>query len=110
MNDTATINQSSTKINYTSEYGTFHFLRGNRDLNEGKVNKIIKSVNDGLQFFKYWPYFNLSSGFGFSDSHYTYVYSDSDVGSRLCFESEEKCKYAATQFLSIYEEFLTIKK
>ncbi|MBV5348866.1 ParB-like nuclease domain-containing protein [bacterium] len=47
--------ESNTKIHYTSDYGQFRFLRGNRDLNEGKVNKIIKSVNDGLNFFKYCP-------------------------------------------------------
>lgn len=49
------MNESSTKINYTSEYGMFHFLRGNRDLNEGKINKIINSVHNGLEFFKYCP-------------------------------------------------------
>jgi hypothetical protein len=49
------MNESATKINYTSEYGHFHFLRGNRDLNEGKINKIINSVNNGLNFFKYCP-------------------------------------------------------
>lgn len=49
------MNESNTKINYTSEYGSFHFLRGNRDLNETKIDKIIKSVNNGLNFFKYCP-------------------------------------------------------
>jgi hypothetical protein len=49
------MNESSTKIHYTSDYGQFHFLRGNRDLNEAKINKIIKSVNEGLNFFKYCP-------------------------------------------------------
>ncbi|MBV5327215.1 MAG: hypothetical protein JZU65_06175 [Chlorobium sp.] len=49
------ISESNTRINYTKEYGLFHFLRGNRDLNELKLNKIIKSVNDGLNFFKYCP-------------------------------------------------------
>lgn len=49
------MNESNTKINYTSDYGTFRFLRGNRDLNETKVEKIIKSVNGGLNFFKYCP-------------------------------------------------------
>lgn len=47
------MSESNTKINYTSDYGLFYFLRGNRDLNESKVNKIIKSVQEGLNFFKY---------------------------------------------------------
>ena len=49
------MSESSTKINYSNDYGLFYFLRGNRDLNESKVNKIIKSVQDGLNFFKYCP-------------------------------------------------------
>jgi hypothetical protein len=49
------INESNTKIHYTSDYGAFHFLRGNRDMNEAKIEKIIKSVNAGLNFFKYCP-------------------------------------------------------
>jgi hypothetical protein len=51
----STINESNTKINWTSDYSQFHFLQGNRDLNETKLNKIIKSVNEGLNFFKYCP-------------------------------------------------------
>lgn len=49
------MSESSTKINYSNDYGLFYFLRGNRDLNEAKVNKIIKSVQEGLNFFKYCP-------------------------------------------------------
>ena len=78
---------------------------------------IVKAINqkwtpnwDNSNQQKWWPYFKLSSGFGFSDSYYDYVNTGTNVGSRLCFESEEKCNYAATQFLSIYEEFLTVKK
>lgn len=49
------INESNTKIQYTKEYGFFHFLKGNRDLNEAKIEKIVKSVKSGLNFFKYCP-------------------------------------------------------
>jgi hypothetical protein len=56
---------------------------------------------------KWWPYFNLSSGFGFSVSNFGYAYAYSGVGSHLCFESEEKASYAAQQFIDIYKEFLT---
>ena len=59
---------------------------------------------------KYWPYFNLSSGFGFSGTDYFCDYTFTFVGSRLCFESEEKAKYAGNQFLQLYKDFLTITK
>jgi hypothetical protein len=49
------MNDSNTKIHFTSDYGTFRFLKGNRDLNEPKIDRIIKSVNSGLNFFKYCP-------------------------------------------------------
>ncbi|MGV8094486.1 MAG: hypothetical protein AB2L24_21745 [Mangrovibacterium sp.] len=59
---------------------------------------------------KWWPWFNLSSGFGFSCSDCSYDNTHTSVGSRLCFESEEKSNYAATQFSELYKQFLTIKK
>ena len=61
--------------------------------------------------YKYYPWFEvLSSGFGFSASTYGYDYANTGVGSRLCFESEEKAKYAGNQFLQLYKDFLTITK
>ena len=61
--------------------------------------------------YKYYPWFEvLSSGFGFSYTYYVYVITYSGVGSRLCFESEEKAKYAGNQFLQLYKDFLTITK
>ena len=58
---------------------------------------------------KWWPWFKLSSGFGFAYSAYYYDGTITAVGSRLCFENEEKCTYVAKQFIDLYEEFLTIK-
>jgi hypothetical protein len=61
--------------------------------------------------YKYYPWFEvLSSGFGFSHSTYGYDCTHTTVGSRLCFESEEKAKYAGNQFLQLYKDFLTITK
>ncbi len=81
-----------------------------------KLKLIIKVINEGwvpdwnnLSQRKWFPWFRLSSGFGFSHSFFFYVISDSGVGSRLCFETEEKCDYVASQFLEIYEEFITFK-
>ena len=55
---------------------------------------------------KYYPwYWVLSSGFGFSDSAYDYVRTDSDVGSRLCTDTSEKALYIAEQFKTEYQEY-----
>jgi hypothetical protein len=79
-----------------------------------KIKIIIKAINQGwtpdwsnTSEHKWWLYFSLSSGFGFSDSCYDFVNSDSSVGSRLCFESEDKATYTAKQFIDLYKAFLT---
>lgn len=82
-----------------------------------KLKVIAKAINQGwvpdwdnTNQRKWWPWFKLSSGFGFSASAYGCDDTDAYVGSRLCFESEEKSDYAAKQFSEIYEQLLTIKK
>jgi hypothetical protein len=76
-----------------------------------QLRHIIKVVN-GSSFKVDWtngrqpkwrPWFDLSSGFRFSDSSYTYSYTDSGGGSRLCFETEEKSDYVAKQFIELYK-------
>jgi len=47
--------EASVRIFWTTEYGKFKFLRGNRDLNESKIKRIIQSVQSGLSFFQYCP-------------------------------------------------------
>jgi len=56
---------------------------------------------------KWFPIFNLSSGCGFADSTYDYDYSDTSVGSRLCFETKEKSDFIAKQFIKLYTDYLT---
>lgn len=46
---------AAIEICWTKEYGLFHFLKGNRDLNQGKINKLMKSVQGGLDLFRYCP-------------------------------------------------------
>lgn len=82
-----------------------------------KLKVIIAAINQGwtpdwdnTDQRKWWPYFKLSSGFGFSHSDFIYVFTIASVGSRLCFESEEKSTYAAKHFIDIYEQFLTLQK
>lgn len=79
-----------------------------------KLKIIVAAINQGwipdwanTDQRKWYPWFNLSSGFGFSCTYYDCVYSVADVGSRLCFESEEKAGYAGNQFLELYKDFLT---
>jgi hypothetical protein len=62
--------------------------------------------NNGNQR-KWWPWFRLSSGFGFGGSGCRCDGSFTDVGSRLCFETEEQSDYAATQFIEVYKNLLT---
>lgn len=47
--------ESSTKIYFTTEYGRFKFMKGNRDLVESKIKKIIKAIGDGIDVLKYSP-------------------------------------------------------
>lgn len=82
-----------------------------------KLKVIVKAINQGWSpewnnsnQRKWHPWFNLSSGFGFSFSGYHYGRTSTYFGSRLCFESEEKSNYAANQFIQLYEDLLTIKK
>ena len=81
-----------------------------------KLKVIVAAINQGWvpdwtnsDQYKYYPWFNLSSGSGFSVHGYGDDFSYSSVGSRLCFESKEKCLYAAEQFKDIYEDFFIIK-
>jgi len=82
-----------------------------------KLKVIVAAINQGWvpdwnnsSQYKWSPWFNLSSGFGFSASVYVYSLTFTSAGSRLCFESEAKSNYAGKQFADLYEQFLTIKK
>lgn len=83
-----------------------------------------KEANSGMPWtpnwnnyseFKYFPWFEIAAsdeqpaGFGFSRTVYDYSYTDSDVGSRLCYISNEVALYAANQFRSLYEDYFLIK-
>ena len=80
-----------------------------------KLKHIISVINEGwvpdwnnFNQRKWWPWFRLSSGFGFGSSYYNFSGTITYVGSHLCFQSEEKSDYTATQFLDLYKGFLTI--
>ncbi len=78
-----------------------------------KLKVIIIAVNNGWKpnwknenEKKWFPWFVLSSGFGFSGSLYLYANAYSSVGSRLCLESKEKADYVGQQFIDLYKDLL----
>lgn len=80
-----------------------------------KLMIIIKALNEGWipnwdndDEEKYYPWFNMESGFGLN--HVTYDYAYSLVGSRLCFKNEDLATYAAKQFLDLYKQYFCISK
>lgn len=83
-----------------------------------KICHIVKTINNGWtpdwrndNQHKYNPYFKVSpSGSGFSDSLYDYLYTSTDVGSRLLTDSSEKALYMANQFQDLYVQYLLITK
>jgi len=82
-------------------------------INYEKLKIVVKAINQGWNpdwsnsdQYKYWPYFNLSSGFGFSRSAYCCAYAITAVGSRLCTDTSEKAEYIAEQFQEEYKEYL----
>jgi hypothetical protein len=81
-----------------------------------KLKILTKAINDNWipnwndeNQKKWYPCFNTqskgASGFGFSFSSF-YAFWFTFVGSRLCFETEEKANYAGNQFIDIYGEYL----
>ena len=78
-----------------------------------KLKIIARALNQGwtpdwdnTNESKWYPWFRLGSGFGFSGTHSYYWLSCSNFGARLCFQTQELAKYAGTQFESIYKDFL----
>lgn len=79
-----------------------------------KIKLIVRAFNEGWtpdwsnsNEYKYVPYFKMGSpsGGGFSCHVYAAWDSDSAVGSRLCFETGEKAKYAGKQFEDLYKAY-----
>jgi len=80
-----------------------------------KIKIIAKALNNGWtpnwdnsNEYKYYPYFDMRSGVGFSHSGYVHWSTITSVGSRLCYKSSDLAIYAGKQFESIYKDFLTL--
>ena len=81
-----------------------------------KLTLIARALNEGWtpdwsdsSQRKYVPWFKEKSGFGLSCGDFDTWFTNTGVGSRLCFKTSELAVYAATQFADIYNDFLTIK-
>ena len=80
---------------------------------------IAEALNEGWtpdwsngKWDKWYPWFKMddsSSAGRFSFGGSDVQGSDSGVGSRLCFKSEELADYAGTQFLELYRELFVIE-
>ena len=84
------------------------------DIAYQKIKLITEVLNEGVKLDwnnsnqqKWYPLFNLASGFEFSNS-YSYCHNMyTFVGSRLCYTSREKSDFAANLFKDIYKDLLT---
>jgi hypothetical protein len=47
--------EASLQIFFTNEYSRFRMINGNRQLNEAKINRIIKEISNGNDMRKYYP-------------------------------------------------------
>lgn len=82
-----------------------------------QVDMIRDTYNEGWvpdwtnsKEYKWYPWFDMSSGSGLACNGYgyAYAYSDSIVGSRLCYKSREIAEAAGKNFTSIYTKFFTL--
>jgi hypothetical protein len=74
-----------------------------RALNQGW----LPNWNDGNEC-KYYPWFKMGAGFGFSGSFFDGTGSGTNVGSRLYFKTRELSDYAGKKFAGLYKDFLSI--
>ena len=59
---------------------------------------------------KWYAWFKMGSGFGFSGTDCGSWCAGTDAGSRLCFKTAELAEYAGRQFTDMYQDFLTLNK
>ena len=72
-----------------------------------KITVISKALNEGkiltLKDDRYYPYFDVSSGFVFRFTYYGDSFAHTSSASRLCFKTEKLAAYAGTQFPDEYK-------
>jgi len=80
-----------------------------------KLKVVAQALNEGWQpdwkngnKYKWYPVFDMSGDrLVFYGAYFWYLRSA--VGSRLCFETEEKAAYAGKQFLDLFETLFVIQ-
>lgn len=80
-----------------------------------KLIIIAKALNEGWapnwamgDEYKWFPWFDLSSGSGLRYGDNDFWLSLSTVGSRLCYKTKELAIYAGQQFEDIYQDYFII--
>jgi hypothetical protein len=77
---------------------------------------LAKSLNEGWRpdwndhsESKYYPWFEMGGSSGFRFDACDLWYTNSNVGSRLCYKTRELAEHAGKNFLEVYERFMVIK-
>lgn len=100
--------------NVTGDYPkSDRFTEGTTDeIAYKKLKVIIAALNEGWtpdwnnsNEVKYYPWFEMRSGFRLIRVDVSY--GSSDVGSRLCFRTRDLANYAVSQFPDLYKDFFT---
>lgn len=82
-----------------------------------KIKLIIKVINQGwVPDFKnryeykwfVFAHYGARAGLWYAITHYTPAFAFTYIGSRVCFQSEEKAEYFAKHYFDLYKEFLSI--
>jgi hypothetical protein len=47
--------EASVRVYFSTEYGRFKMMNGNRQLNDGKIKRIIREISSGNDVLKYYP-------------------------------------------------------
>lgn len=75
-----------------------------------EVDKLVKEHNEGddsvAALFGGVAYYGAIAGFGFLSSYYRPAYTSASIGFRLCQETEERARYFASQFATLWAEYL----
>ncbi len=116
-----TFEQACKKLGYDPEkvlpkVGTMPKHHQDATVAHAKLVIITEALNDGWKpnwkdssEWKYYPWFDMSSPSGPAYDVCDDWCSLSNVGSRLCFKSEELAEYAGKQFQKLYRQYFVLQ-
>ena len=77
------------------------------------LSLISEVLNEGtvltMKDQRYYPYFDVSSGFVFYYTHYDVSHSNATAASRLCFKSRELADHSGRIFIAYHKNVITAK-